>query len=133
MSPPRSRKSSSHDGMRPTARTGRCIFSPRQWQGLADSLKLSDRELQSVQCIFDDQTELAIARELRISAHTVHTHLERLYRKLGVTSRCAAVVRVLGEYVSSEQDLRSAAVRSRRPVVPQGSSKPPAPCYASPV
>jgi hypothetical protein len=29
----------------------------------------------------------------------VHTHLERLYRKLGVTDRCQVVVRIFQQYV----------------------------------
>ena len=75
------------------------ILSEREWREIARALRLSEREVQMLQCIFDDLTEAGAARELNISPHTVHTHLERLYRKLQVTSRCAAVVRVFAEYV----------------------------------
>lgn len=79
---------------------GRRIFSDRAWLSLARSLRLSDRELEIVQCIFDDQSQAATARQLGISPHTVHTHLERLYRKLNVSTRCAAVILVFAEYLS---------------------------------
>lgn len=78
---------------------GRNILSPGEWKTLSGTLELSRREAEIVQCLFDDETEAAVAMELGISPHTVHTHLERLYRKLGVASRCAAVVRVFGEYL----------------------------------
>ena len=80
--------------------SGRSTLSDRQWDSIAQSLNLSGRELQILQCMFDNQTEDAMAMELGISCHTVHTHLERLYHKLQVTSRCAAVVRVFAEYVN---------------------------------
>jgi len=53
-----------------------------------------------VQAVFDDQNESRIARSLGISAHTVHTHIERVYRKLGVSSRVTLVVRVFVEHLS---------------------------------
>jgi DNA-binding NarL/FixJ family response regulator len=68
---------------------------------IANSLRISDRELEIIQGIFDDRKEFAIADELKISMHTVHTHLERLYRKLGVSSRVALVLYILSEYLSS--------------------------------
>jgi DNA-binding CsgD family transcriptional regulator len=54
-----------------------------------------------MQAVFDDQKETAIAANLGISTHTVHTHLERLYRKLRVSSRVSLVVRVVAEYLSN--------------------------------
>ena len=72
----------------------------REWRSIGRSLKLSPRELQIVRCLFDDDTEAAIALRLGISSHTVHTYLERLYRKVGVSSRVALVVRVFGEHLA---------------------------------
>src|SRR5262245_31862426 len=37
----------------------------------------------------------------RFSVHTVHTHLELLYRKLGVSSRLGLFLSILSEYLSS--------------------------------
>ena len=67
-----------------------------------------ERGLEIVQCIFDDRTEAGMARQLGISAHTIHTHLERLYRKLGVSTRCAAVVCVFVEYFKQHPTARAA-------------------------
>jgi DNA-binding NarL/FixJ family response regulator len=84
-------------GVRPS---GRSMFSDSIWRLLAGSLELSQREFQILQAVFDDQKESAIAANLSISSHTVHTHLERLYHKLGVTSRVTLVSRVFVEYLT---------------------------------
>jgi DNA-binding NarL/FixJ family response regulator len=76
------------------------MFSDSIWRLLAGSLELSQREFQILQAVFDDQKESAIAANLSISSHTVHTHLERLYHKLGVTSRVTLVTRVFVEYLT---------------------------------
>ncbi len=65
------------------------------WEALKIELVLSPREVQIAQAILQDQKELAIAQKLGISHHTVHTHLERLYRKLRVNSRIELVVRLV--------------------------------------
>ena len=52
--------------------------------------------------------ELAIASDLGISQHTVHTYLERVYRKLAVGSRVALVVRVMAE--ATDEGLMQAVV-----------------------
>ena len=77
---------------RPPSLVGVCaaaenLFSEEQWQAIALSLGLSAREFQVLRPIFDDEPDAAIACRLGISSHTVHTHLGRLYRKLGVRSR----------------------------------------------
>jgi DNA-binding NarL/FixJ family response regulator len=84
------------------------MFSDSIWRLLAGSLELSQREFQILQAVFDDQKESAIAANLGISSHTVHTHLERLYRKLGVTSRVTLVSRVFVEYLWLEEGHRRA-------------------------
>ena len=70
------------------------------WRAIAGSLGLSEREAQIARLLLsDDNREDTIATVLAISPHTVHTHLERLYRKLGVTSRCHVVARIFRRYV----------------------------------
>lgn len=70
------------------------------WLAIVRSLGLSDREAEIAKLLLgDDNREDAIAARLAISPHTVHTHLERLYRKLGVTSRCQVVTRMFRQYV----------------------------------
>ena len=66
------------DFNRPENPSGRYVFSDRSWRAIAKTLELSPREFQIVQLIFDDEKEVSIAKEIGLSVHTVHTHLERL-------------------------------------------------------
>ena len=76
------------------------IFSEGHWVRIAESLRFSGRETQIVKGIFDDDTEQGIGQRFGMSPHTVHTHLQRLYRKLGVSSRTQLILRVVGEYMA---------------------------------
>lgn len=76
------------------------MFSEQAWLEIARSLALSPRELQIVRGVFDDRTEFAIAANLAISPHTVHTHIERLHQKLGVADRVELVLRVMNEFLT---------------------------------
>lgn len=76
------------------------MFSDKAWGEITRSLKLSSREFQIVRGVFDDWTEFAIAANLGISAHTVHTHLGRLHRKLAVATRTQMVVRLMDEFMA---------------------------------
>ncbi len=100
---------------------GRQVLSPAEWALIAGALRLSPRELDVVQCIFDDHTEAAMARRLAISVHTVHTHLERLYRKLGVSTRCGAAIRVFAEYAGPRSPACAAGHRTDSITPPQSS------------
>ncbi len=93
----------STDRSRPLIK-GSDILSPAEWQDVCTRLKLSDRELEVVVGVFDDLKEAAIASRLGISAHTVHTHLERLYRKLGVNGRGRMIIEVLAEHLMSSRE-----------------------------
>jgi DNA-binding CsgD family transcriptional regulator len=78
---------------------GSAIFSNSVWMELARSLRLTGRELQIVRGVFDDRTEAAIADDLGISAHTVHTHLQRLREKLEVMDRATLILQVVEEFL----------------------------------
>lgn len=52
-----------------------------------DSLELTERELQVVQCAAKGKTNRTIAKELRLSEHTVKNYLFRAFEKLGVSNR----------------------------------------------
>jgi DNA-binding CsgD family transcriptional regulator len=58
-------------------------------------LGLSSREAEVLAWVSAGKTSPAIATLLRISPRTVQTHLERIYRKLGVETRTAAAARAL--------------------------------------
>jgi DNA-binding CsgD family transcriptional regulator len=86
------------------------FLPPEAWLGLYRSLQLSEREAQVVGLILRDESEAAIATQLGISSHTVHTHLERLYRKLNVTSRCQVVLRLFRAYIERDPSNGPAAI-----------------------
>ena len=79
---------------------GAAVFSNQAWREIGRSLGLSRRELQIVRGVLNDRTEFAIAADLGISQHTVHTHFDRLHRKLNVTDRVGVVVRVMAEFLA---------------------------------
>ena len=77
------------------------FLSEDAWSLIVRSLRLSPREAEIAKLLLrDDNRDDAIADQLAISRHTVHTYLERLYRKLGATSRSQAVTRIFQEYVA---------------------------------
>jgi len=53
--------------------------------------ELTDREVEVLELVAAGCTNVAIARTLQVSPRTVAKHLERIYRKLGVGNRAAAV------------------------------------------
>jgi DNA-binding CsgD family transcriptional regulator len=55
---------------------------------------LTDREIAILQLVAAGRTNSAIAHQVGLSPRTVAKHLEHAYRKLGVTSRAAAVSRL---------------------------------------
>jgi DNA-binding CsgD family transcriptional regulator len=69
---------------------------------------LTDRETQILRLVAAGRTNVAIARQLEVSPRTIAKHLEHIYRKLGVTSRAAAVSRIA---VPSAQDPRLVNIR----------------------
>jgi DNA-binding CsgD family transcriptional regulator len=56
---------------------------------------LTDREREVLQWLSSGKTDRDIAQILAISPRTVHKHLQRIYEKLGVETRTAAVMRAL--------------------------------------
>lgn len=78
---------------------GSAMLSKKAWDEIERSLKLSGRELQIARGVFDNLTDGAIAANLRISEHTIHEHLNRLYKKLRVTTRGQMIVRMMHEFL----------------------------------
>lgn len=74
-------------------------LSDDEWRSIQQTLGLSRRQLQIVLRIFDGLREESIGRQLGISSHTVHAHLNRLYGKLHVKSRSELIVCVFLTYV----------------------------------
>ena len=51
---------------------------------------LTEREIEVLRCVAQGLTDVQIAEQLVISHRTVHSHLNSIYSKLGITSRSAA-------------------------------------------
>jgi DNA-binding NarL/FixJ family response regulator len=66
--------------------------APRPQDGEPSAtFELSDRELEILQLVVQDDLETVIADRLHISPHTVRTHIKNIYKKLHVHSRASAV------------------------------------------
>ena len=86
------------------AESGSRMLSESAWAAIARSLQLSKRHMEVVKGVFDSEKETAIAGDLGISQHTVHTHLDRIYEKLGVGSRLELVQSILVEFLRLTAD-----------------------------
>lgn len=76
------------------------MLSNRAWMKVARDLGITTRELQIVQAVFDNLTEKQIPNRLKITEHTAHTHLNRLFKKLSVTTRAELVLRVIEHLIA---------------------------------
>ena len=83
---------------------GRDVLSPGLAAGLAGEIRrraepsgpvLSPREREVLNLIADGMTIPAIASQLFLAPSTVKTHVQRLYEKLGVSDRAAAVAEAM--------------------------------------
>jgi DNA-binding NarL/FixJ family response regulator len=74
---------------------GAALFPAGEWAAIATAFSLSARELLVLQAVFDGDKESAIADDLGLSPHTVHTYFERLHRKLAARDRVELVLRVV--------------------------------------
>lgn len=84
--------------------TGRDVVSPALVAGLAGEIRrraepsapaLSAREREVLNRIARGQSIPAIAAELYVAPSTVKTHVQRVYEKLGVSGRAAAVAEAM--------------------------------------
>ncbi len=111
--------------MLPAARNGidgSAIFSEPAWHEVARSLGLTSSELQIVRGVFDDRVESAIAADPGISPHRVHTHFERLHRKLGVTTRTGLVLGITRQFLTLAARVGPGRGRRRWPGLPSGGT-----------
>ena len=80
-------------------------FDENAWRVVADRFDLSGRQLEVLRCLFDGLDKIAMAERLRMSVHTVHTHVGRLYRKFRVNSCCGLMVRLFLALLSLDDGL----------------------------
>jgi DNA-binding NarL/FixJ family response regulator len=72
---------------------GAAMLSEQAWSEVGSALRVTRREVEVVQAVFDNLTEKGIASRFAITEHTAHTHLNRLFKKLNVRSRTELVLR----------------------------------------
>lgn len=60
-----------------------------------ERLGLTRREVEVLRWVTDGKTNTEIGQILGVSPRTVQKHLQHIFEKLGVSTRTAAVVRVL--------------------------------------
>ena len=82
-------------------RTDRCLVVRREGDSLvleerAEKVSLTARERDVLSWVARGKTNAEIAELLWLAPSTVRKHLENVYAKLGVSTRTAAVARVLG-------------------------------------
>ncbi len=64
----------------------------RNWVETSESPPLSKREHDVVRCVADGLSNREIARQLKLTEHTVKNYLFRVFNKLGVSSRVELVL-----------------------------------------
>lgn len=83
---------------------GRTVLPAEVHQGLADEIRarrttmkppLTERELEILQSVAMGHSAGEIAKELNLAESTIKTHLTRIYDKLGVSERAAAVAEAI--------------------------------------
>ncbi len=70
---------------------GESVLGSTAEAALATPLALSMREIEVLTLTARGMSSLAVGRSLHLSPATVKTHLQHIYRKLGVSERAAAV------------------------------------------
>jgi len=77
-----------------------CTLAAEKLRSIGVSLNLTARELQIIRGLLEGRHEEAIAHELGISRHTVHTHIGRVYKKLNVDCCTGLLLRIFNEYIA---------------------------------
>ena len=105
------------------------VMTDGDWLRLGRRLGIPPRQVQVARMVIEQEaTADAIALALGITAGSVNTHLERLYKALGVRTRVGLAVRVLSEYVKMREE-SAAAGREARPLMNDPARSRPQPSY----
>ena len=93
-----------HELIPPPRGRGSRLFRDKEWDILVSRLGLSPREAEIVRLVFDDLSKPEIARRLNLAPSTIHTYLQRLYRKLGVKSRGELMTLVFFRFLEEQEN-----------------------------
>lgn len=70
-------------------------LTERYWRLISAEMSLPKRQQEVVRLVVDGFDNSTIAETLGVRPDTVHAHLSRVYKKLGVRNRCELAVQVL--------------------------------------
>jgi DNA-binding NarL/FixJ family response regulator len=73
--------------------------------GSPTRLHLSPRQADVATRLLRGASEKEVAAETGLSVHTVHTHVQRVYRKVGARSRVELMLRLVGSGLRLPRDL----------------------------
>ena len=76
----------------------RPLFTRSEWKALKSALNLSDRQAEIANRIIAGDSDRTIAVRLGISPSTVRSHIQSIYRMLGVGDRTSLVVEIFREF-----------------------------------
>ena len=80
------------------------------WPRVRSALRLSPRELELVQHVFDGKKLVAIAIEMQLAMGTVKTYGQRIHQKLGISDQRELVLAVLEAHLRPRDSIRPPAV-----------------------
>jgi len=83
---------------------GSSVIPIHAWLCLREAMRLSDRELQIIQAVFDDREFELLARDLVITTEVAYRAMQKIYVKLQIGSRAELIVRVMSEYLAFVAD-----------------------------
>ena len=77
----------------------------REWKSVRLKLHLSERELEVVQSVFVGRTLAQISDEMRLALGTVKTYVQRIYRKVQVSSQQELTLRVIDAHLRNRNQV----------------------------
>ena len=83
-------------GLDPRGQSG-VLLNRRQWAYIQHLHRLTPRETQVAQLLCRGLENGPVARHLGISPGTVKTHVRNIYRKVGISSRIAMLLRFVSD------------------------------------
>lgn len=78
------------------------VFGEPGWRRLAETLKLSEKQMEAARAVVRDESERKTARRLGVSIHAVNKRIRHLYKTLHIYSRVDLVGRLIEEHILHE-------------------------------
>lgn len=79
-------------------------FSDGEWNEVVEHFALSEREAETLVLVLDDLETKEIAEALGIGYSTARTYISRVFGKLHVNRRTAAITRTFEAHLQLRQD-----------------------------